>query len=142
MGLFKRLQDILSANMGEMVETFEDPEPMLKQAIREMEAAVGEGRQETAKAIASEKLVRKELAAYGAGLADKPELVALNKMDAVEAKALAAKTAALTAACGAPPHVLSAVTGQGVRALLRSARKAFAAPGVETPAQAEGDWRP
>jgi phage shock protein A len=61
MGIFKRLQDILSANMGEMIDSSEDPEPMLAQAIREMEAAIGEARRETARAMANEKLVRKEL---------------------------------------------------------------------------------
>ena len=35
MGLIKRLQDILAANMGDAVESCENPEPMLKQAIRE-----------------------------------------------------------------------------------------------------------
>ena len=61
MGIFKRLQDIRSANMGEMIDSSEDPEPMLAQAIREMEAAIGEARHQTARAMANEKLVRKEL---------------------------------------------------------------------------------
>lgn len=61
MGIFKRLQDILSANMGEMIESSENPEPMLAQAIREMESAISEAKRQTAKAMANEKLVRKEL---------------------------------------------------------------------------------
>src|SRR5262245_29146006 len=62
MGIFKSLQEILSANLGEMSDGSDDPEPMLKQAIREMEAALGEARMETARAMANERLVGKELA--------------------------------------------------------------------------------
>lgn len=62
MGIFKRLQDIVSANIGEMIEDMEDPEPMLKQAIREMDTAIAEAKKETAQAMANEKLVKKNLA--------------------------------------------------------------------------------
>jgi phage shock protein A len=62
MGLFKRIGDILSANLNEMTEQFEDPEMMLKQAIREMEASIAEATKETAKAMAGQKLLAKELA--------------------------------------------------------------------------------
>ena len=36
MGLFQRISDIISANLGELAEGFEDPEVMLKQAIRNL----------------------------------------------------------------------------------------------------------
>lgn len=62
MGLFKRIADIISANLNEMTEQFEDPERMLRQAIREMEDAIAEATRETAKSIASQKLMVKELA--------------------------------------------------------------------------------
>ena len=62
MGLFKRMADILSANLNEMTEQFEDPEMMLKQAIREMETSIAEATKETAKAMAGQKLLAKELA--------------------------------------------------------------------------------
>jgi phage shock protein A len=62
MGLFKRLQDILTANLGEAVEGCDNPEPMLRQAIGEMEAAIGEAKRETARAMAAEKLAAAELA--------------------------------------------------------------------------------
>ncbi len=62
MGLFKRISDILSANLNDMTESFEDPEKMLKQAIREMEQSIGDATQETAKVLANEKLISKELA--------------------------------------------------------------------------------
>ena len=62
MGLFKRISDIVSANLGELAEEYENPELMLKQAIREMEESIREATQETAKALAGEKKVARELA--------------------------------------------------------------------------------
>src|ERR1700676_2136455 len=61
MGLFKRISDIVSANLNDMVESWEEPEKMLKQAVREMETAIDQARRSVAKAMASEKLVGKEL---------------------------------------------------------------------------------
>ncbi|MCS6922205.1 MAG: GTPase ObgE, partial [Elioraea sp.] len=66
------------------------------------------------------RTVREELAAYGAGLAEKPELVALNKADAVDSRALASRRAALAKACGKPVFVCSAATGEGVREIVRA----------------------
>ena len=65
MGLFKRINDIISANLNEMIEGFENPETMLKQAIREMESSIAQVKQETARAMASEKLG--EFISYAAG---------------------------------------------------------------------------
>lgn len=62
MGLFDRISDIISANFNDMAEQFEDPEKMLKQAVREMEESILEARKQTAKAMASAKLVERELA--------------------------------------------------------------------------------
>lgn len=62
MGLFKRISDIISANLGEMADQFEDPERMLKQAVREMDESIREATQETAKVLANEKRLVKELA--------------------------------------------------------------------------------
>jgi phage shock protein A len=61
MGLFKRISDIISANLNEMAESYEDPEKMLKQAIREMETSIGDATKDTAKALASQKLMTREL---------------------------------------------------------------------------------
>jgi phage shock protein A len=44
-----------------MTEQFEDPEKMLKQAIREMEESIGEVTGQTAKAMANEKTLSREL---------------------------------------------------------------------------------
>ena len=61
MGLFKRISDIISANLGEMAEEWEDPEVMLKQAVREMEQSIHTATQETARTLANEKKLIKEL---------------------------------------------------------------------------------
>lgn len=62
MGLFRRINDIISANFNEMVEQYEDPEKMLKQAVREMEESIAAAKKEVVHAMASEKLVKKNLA--------------------------------------------------------------------------------
>jgi phage shock protein A len=61
MGFFKRISDIISANLSEMADQFEDPEAMLKQAIREMEQSIADVTQQTAKAMANEKTLLREL---------------------------------------------------------------------------------
>ena len=62
MGLFRRFGDIVSANLNDLVNHFEDPEKMLRQAIREMEEAVASALNEAAKVVANEKLLAKQLA--------------------------------------------------------------------------------
>ena len=66
------------------------------------------------------KTVRAELAAYGEGLAKKPELVALSKSDALTKKTLAEKKAKLKRAIKREPLVLSAHSGEGVKEALRA----------------------
>jgi GTPase len=66
------------------------------------------------------RTVREELAAYGSGLADKPELIGLNKVDAMTPREASARKAALAKASGRPVMLLSGVTGQGVAEVLRA----------------------
>jgi GTP-binding protein len=66
------------------------------------------------------KTVRAELKAYGQGLADKPEIVALSKADALTSEQLQRQTASLARAAGKPPLLVSAVTGEGVTEALRA----------------------
>ena len=66
------------------------------------------------------RTVREELAAYGGGLADKPELIALNKSDAMTPREASARKAALAKASGRPVMLMSGVTGQGVPEVLRT----------------------
>ncbi len=60
------------------------------------------------------RTIRSELEAYSRELADKREIIALNKVDALDADAIAEKRAALEQATGAPVLGLSGVAGIGV----------------------------
>jgi GTP-binding protein len=64
------------------------------------------------------RTVRAELEAYGGGLIDKPEIVVLNKVDALDAASANRKRAALSRAIGKPVRLVSGVSGAGVRELL------------------------
>ncbi|MET0922492.1 MAG: GTPase ObgE, partial [Xanthobacteraceae bacterium] len=66
------------------------------------------------------KTVRAELDAYGEGLADKPEIVALNKADALTPEQLKQQTARLKRAAKRTPLVISAATGAGVPEAMRA----------------------
>jgi GTP-binding protein len=66
------------------------------------------------------KTVRRELEAYGGGLADKPEIVALSQADTLDAEARKKKLASLKRAAGRTPLLLSAVSGEGVEEALRA----------------------
>jgi GTP-binding protein len=70
------------------------------------------------------RTVREELASYGAGLDTKPELIALNKTDAMTPREITSRRAALAKASGAPVLLLSGATGQGVPELLRAVQDA------------------
>jgi GTP-binding protein len=64
------------------------------------------------------KIVRKELMAYGHGIAEKPEIVALSKADALDPDQLKEQVARLKRAAKQKPRVLSAASGQGVREVI------------------------
>jgi GTP-binding protein len=66
------------------------------------------------------KTVRAELTAYGNGLADKPEIVALSKADALTPEDIKAQVARLKRAAKKTPLVLSAHSGAGVTEALRA----------------------
>jgi phage shock protein A len=60
-GIFRRISDIISANLNDFTERFENPEKMLKQAIREMEESIGRVTEQTARAMAGETTLSREL---------------------------------------------------------------------------------
>ncbi len=62
MKLFQRISDIIAANFNDIAESWEDPEKMLRQAIREMDQSIQEATQETAKVMASQKVLAKQSA--------------------------------------------------------------------------------
>ena len=92
------------------------------------------------------RVVRHELEAYGAGLEHKPELLALNKIDALDADARDAKTAELERAAGRPPRLVSGVSGEGVREVLGAAWDLIRGRRAEEARPARRDepaeWRP
>jgi GTP-binding protein len=65
------------------------------------------------------RTVRDELEAYGGGLADKPELLVLNKSDAMTPREISSRRAALAKASGQEVAMLSGVSGAGLPELLR-----------------------
>ena len=67
------------------------------------------------------RTVRHEMEAYDQGLADKREILALNKVDALDPETRAARAAELEAAAGVAPFIVSGVSGEGVTELLRAA---------------------
>ena len=72
---------------------------------------------------AAYKIVRGELQAYGHGLTEKPEVVALSKADALTPEAIKTQVARLKKACKKTPLVLSAQSGAGVQEALRALLK-------------------
>ncbi len=66
------------------------------------------------------RIVRGEVEAYGAGLAEKPEIVALSKADAVPKDEMKKKARALKKVAGATPLIVSAASGEGVKEALRA----------------------
>ena len=91
------------------------------------------------------KTVRAELEAYDQGLADKTEIVALNKADALTPEDLKQQLARLKRAAKKTPLVISAATGQGVqealRALLAVVGDASRTPKAKNAAEA-APWSP
>ncbi|MBY0407182.1 MAG: GTPase ObgE [Rickettsiales bacterium] len=72
------------------------------------------------------KTIRKELKTYSAELATKPEIVALNKCDALTPEEIKAKSAALKKACKVKVWPISGVSGEGVQEVLREMMKIVA----------------
>jgi GTP-binding protein len=90
------------------------------------------------------RTVRRELEAYGEGLGEKTEILALNKIDALDPETCKARQKKLARAAKAPVRLVSGVAGQGVTEVLREAyglvREAKAE--AAAPTAAEETWRP
>jgi phage shock protein A len=61
MGILDRMSRLIRANVNDMIDKAEDPEKMLNELLREMQASIREARQQVANMIAQEKLVEAEL---------------------------------------------------------------------------------
>jgi GTP-binding protein len=94
------------------------------------------------------RTVRGELEAYGGGLAQKPEILALSKIDALDTAGRKAAAAALKKAAKRKPMLVSAVSGEGLTELLRAAFAIVAKipdtadPAADDETSTEGGWRP
>ena len=89
------------------------------------------------------RTIRGELEAYGEGLGDKEEILALNKVDAITPDERKAKAKALKRASGIAPMLVSGVSGEGVTELLRAAfQRVRARDKPPEPGEGAGDWRP
>ncbi len=72
---------------------------------------------------ASYRAVRTEIEAYGHGLVDKPEIIGLNKSDAIPPDEIGAKSEALEGAASGAVMVLSGASGSGVKEVLRALKQ-------------------
>ena len=89
------------------------------------------------------RTVRAELESYGAGLTDKPEVVALNKADLLDEELTEALVAELAEASGAEVLPVSGATGAGLEAVLDRLVEAIAPPKAEAAAELEEKpWSP
>ncbi|HEU4959782.1 MAG TPA: GTPase ObgE [Sphingomonas sp.] len=92
------------------------------------------------------RIVRDELAQYGAGLDDKPQVIALSKADLLDDELIAMVSKELNEASGAAVMPLSAATGQGLDAVLDTLVAAIGPGHAAVPADDEGEdaieWSP
>ncbi len=89
--------------------------------------------------VGAYKIVRGELDAYGAGLADKIEVIGLNKVDAVPAADVKKIAAKLKRASKAEVLLMSGASGEGLTAILDKLTEAVS---VGKPAEKEKAWSP
>src|SRR5947207_11852901 len=85
--------------------------------------------------VGAYRTIRRELADYGHGLADKPEIIGLNKIDAVDPDAIAGKCRALAHATppGTTVLALSGVSGAGLQPVLGALYAAIEEARAEAP---------
>jgi len=92
---------------------------------------------------ASYRVVRDELNAYGAGLADKPTVLALNKVDTLDSELTDALSAELSEASGCPVLPVSAAGGMGIEPVLDALIERLHRQAVEDDGPAEPiEWSP
>jgi GTP-binding protein len=92
------------------------------------------------------KTVRAELDAYGNGLEDKPEIVALSKSESMSPEQIKKQLAKLKKASGTTPVLLSSASGAGVTDVLRELFKIITASGGGTAVKKKEEkataWQP
>ncbi|MGD9537401.1 MAG: GTPase ObgE [Alphaproteobacteria bacterium] len=81
------------------------------------------------------EVVRRELAAYGHGLAAKSAVVCLNKIDALDAESIERARDALARACHAEVYPISAASGQGLGPMIAAVHRHVSAARAERAAE-------
>jgi GTP-binding protein len=90
---------------------------------------------------AAYRTIRRELKAYGAGLAKKREIVALSKCDTVTPEVAEEKASALRNAARKSPFLISAVARKGLDPVLHRIARIVSGKDAEEEADS-GGWRP
>ncbi len=94
MGILERINNILRANINDILDRAEDPEKMLDQIIRDMEVAIRDAKEQVAEMIAQEKMIKRDME-RSQELADewarKAELAVKNGKDQLALEALKRK---------------------------------------------------
>lgn len=89
------------------------------------------------------KTVRHEIEAYGHGLDEKPEIVALSKADALDEDTLKEQLKKLKKASKRTPYVISSASGQGVQEVLQALLSVIDQAKIEEePIQPQEEWHP
>jgi GTP-binding protein len=88
------------------------------------------------------KTVRQEIKAYGHGLAERPEIIALTKIDALTPQAIAEQRKKLKRACKKEPLAISSHSGEGIETALRALLKMIAKSRKISEPETEPAWRP
>jgi GTP-binding protein len=92
--------------------------------------------------VESWRIVRGELESYGAGLSEKPEIVALSRSDLVDPKQLSKVRKALEKAAGVPVFAISAPLGEGVEPVMDAIIERLDGTPAEDLVEDEGPERP
>lgn len=88
------------------------------------------------------RTINRELALYSQELADKPQIVAVTKLDITEAREAYPRIAAALKRRGISTYGISAATGEGVEALVRAIQSRLDALPRETPPSVETVLKP
>lgn len=91
MGFLDRINQILRANINDLLDRAEDPEKMLNQIIRDMEESLRQGQSQVAEQIAQEKMIQTDLDKAKKNAEDwgqKAELAVTKGMDSLAREAL------------------------------------------------------
>lgn len=92
--IFKRINDVINANINDLIDKVEDPERMIKQIIREMEENIRYSKEGVITAIASEKRLFREVEQHRAQYEqwqNKAEIAMKNDNEALARAALGQK---------------------------------------------------